>query len=109
MPRRTIPSYRKRDKLFNKLDPFTRAEAQLSDFLAQKAKEKKTTRGELISSVMLNAARRAGYSGKNGQDLPSFLNDMAIGAGPEPKLIRAELIERTLTAWAKRNGYKPQE
>lgn len=107
MARPTISRHLLRDKLCNRLDPNTRAEAQLAKFLKQAAKTRGVTRGELISSVMMNLARKKGYSGKNGQSLASFLNDMAMQTSP--RTTRSALIEETMTRWAKRNGYKPKE
>ena len=64
MPRKAIPSHRRRDKLSNKLDTTTRARADLADFLAVNALGKQITRGALIEEVCLAWARRNGYKPK---------------------------------------------
>jgi len=64
MPRKAIPSHRRRDKLSNKLDPTTRSRAELADFLAGKAEERKITRGALIERLCLSWAGRNGYKAK---------------------------------------------
>jgi len=61
MSRRAVPAHRKRDKLSNKFDEKTRAQAQLAEFLAEQADEKKITRGALIEEICLRWARRNGY------------------------------------------------
>ena len=64
MPRKAVAPHKKRDKLCNKLDKQTRAQAQLGAFLAECAEEKKITRGALIEEIALNWARRNGYKPK---------------------------------------------
>lgn len=107
MPRTAIPSYRKRDKLWNKIDGETRAEAQLADFLAAKAAARKPscTRADLIEEVLLSNSRRHGFSG-NGRDR---LADFLFGRASSKTIPRASLVEEILINWAKRNGYKPKE
>jgi len=107
MPRTAIPSYRRRDKLGNKIDSNTRAEAQLADFLAAKAAVEKPskTRCALIEEILLSNSRRHGFSG-NGRDR---LADFLFGRASQLQKPRPALIEDILTSWAKRNGYKPKE
>lgn len=107
MPRTAIPSYKRRDKLGNKIDNTTRAEAQLADFLAAKAAAKKPTqtRGALIEEILLSNSRRHGFSGNGRERLADFL----FGRASALNKPRPALIEDILTSWAKRNGYKPKE
>lgn len=123
MPRRHIASHMKRDKLANKIDPYTRAEAQLADFLAQQAKEgdPSITRGALIEEILLNYAKHHGFSDSNATSssregkrlLASFvrkkLSAFLATRATRDHVVLSDLVETILTNWAKRNGYKPRD
>lgn len=64
MPRKAVPAHKKRDKLSNKIDKQTRAQAQLGEFLAEQAEEKKITRGALIEKICTSWAQRNGYKAR---------------------------------------------
>lgn len=66
MPRKPVASHRRRDKLANKIDTQTRAQAQLAEFLSAKAAEENPpiSRGALIEKVLISWARRAGFTEK---------------------------------------------
>ena len=102
MPRRTIASHKKRDKLSNKLDNTTRARADHIDFLAEKAGEKKITRGLLIEQLCARWGARNGYKASV-DDLAKFLADHAA----ERDTKRGALIEKVCMNWARRNGFQP--
>ena len=107
MPRITIDSHKRRDKVGTTVDSRVRAPAQIIDFLSQQARQVPMVRKLFIESILWKWAKRNGHKGDayDVEALAAFLQKKATAK----KKTRPHLVEEIMVAWALKNGFKPKD